>query len=377
MSEQPAPHTGSTWHCLSGGGEMGALMRAHDWSDSPLGAVEQWPRSLLTVVGLMLSSRYPILVLWGPELRQLYNDAFRPILGDSKHPVTLGRAAHETWAEAWHVIGAMLHGVLATGEAVAAENMAVPIERRGYLEETYFTFSYDPIRDDEGRVAGVFVVCQETTRQVLQERRVHLVRDLMAQAASARTVVDAAHAAGEVLSAHRADLPFFLLCLKDKRGTLRLSCAAGLSTDLNTARRTLEQTEFASWSTDQVHAAGGLLLLGEVAERLAPLSLGKRGATQAAVVQLSRPGPAEALGYLIAGLHPRRPLDDDQRAFLAMVGAQLAASFLNAGAYEDAHERAQEAVRVERARPEEAQRQLAEAERATRSREQTLAIVSH
>lgn len=154
---------------LTGGGDLGALMRAHDWSGSPLGDPDVWPQSLRSVVGLLLGSKFPMFVAWGPELGFLYNDAYAEILG-AKHPAALGGRFHDIWAEIWPDISPLIDAAMA-GEASYRENLPLVMNRRGYDEETWFSFSYSPVRDESGRVAGMYCACMETTGQVLAERR--------------------------------------------------------------------------------------------------------------------------------------------------------------------------------------------------------------
>jgi PAS domain S-box-containing protein len=154
---------------LTGGGDMGARMRGHDWSASPLGAPEDWPRSLRTVVGLMLGSRHPMFVAWGPDLAFLYNDGYAPILG-AKHPWALGRPFQDVWPEIWEDILPLINRALA-GEATWSEDLHLVMERNAYPEDTWYTFSYSPVRDEDGAVAGMFCACTETTAKVLAERR--------------------------------------------------------------------------------------------------------------------------------------------------------------------------------------------------------------
>jgi len=153
---------------LSGGGELGAMMRAHDWSGSPLGHPDTWPQALRTVVALMLNSKFPMFVAWGPELAFLYNDSYREVLGD-KHPHALGRRFHAIWAEIWRDIHPLIERALA-GEASYAERMYLEMNRHGYDEPTWFTFSYSPVRDDTGHIAGMYCACVEVTEQVLAEK---------------------------------------------------------------------------------------------------------------------------------------------------------------------------------------------------------------
>src|ERR671910_3002215 len=139
----------------AGGGECGALVRAHDWSRSPLGPVEDWPVSLRTAAAVCLESRYGMCVFWGPELVAIYNDAYVPMLG-VKHPAALGTPLREIWPEIWDQIGPMLDAVMTTAQATWHEDQPLLLERRGFLEEGYFTYSFSPVRDEAGEVAGVF-----------------------------------------------------------------------------------------------------------------------------------------------------------------------------------------------------------------------------
>ncbi len=154
---------------LADGGETGALMRSHDWSSSPLGAPETWPQSLRTVVGLMLTSRFPMFVAWGPELAFLYNDGYAPILG-AKHPRAMGRSFREVWSEIWHELGSLAAKAMA-GEATFRENLHLVMERHGFAEDTWYSFSYSPLRDESGAIAGMFCTCTETTHMVQAGRR--------------------------------------------------------------------------------------------------------------------------------------------------------------------------------------------------------------
>src|SRR6478736_3219098 len=152
---------------LSGGGEVGALMRTHDWSTSPLGPPEGWPQSLRSVVGLILNTKFPMFVAWGPELGFLYNDAYAEILG-GKHPAAIGSRFEDIWREIWPDIHPIVEKALA-GQSTYHTNL--PLNRRGYDEQTWFTFSYSPVRDESGAIAGMYCAVKETTSEVLGERR--------------------------------------------------------------------------------------------------------------------------------------------------------------------------------------------------------------
>src|SRR6266446_6987227 len=195
---------------FAGGGEMGALMRATDWSKTKLGPVEAWPRSLRTMLGVVLGSRFPMLLWWGPDLLHLYNDAYRPILRD-KHPASLAAPAGEVWAEIWDVAGPMARSVQEGGPATWTEDLQLFISSGGMAEETYFTFSYSHVPGDDGAIGGLLNTVQETTAKVQSERQIRMLHDLAARAAEAKSEQEAYRIAAEVLSDYELDLPFVLL----------------------------------------------------------------------------------------------------------------------------------------------------------------------
>nr|WP_198999789.1 PAS domain S-box protein [Flavobacterium sp. ASV13] len=152
---------------LANGGEMGALTRAKDWSSTPVGSVDSWPQSLRTTLGILLNSKFPMFLFWGPDHICFYNDAYRPSLGnDGKHPAILGQKGAEFWPEIWDFIKPLIDQVLTEGEATWHEDQLLPIYRNGKMEDVYWTFSYSPVNNDEGEVTGVLVICNETTEKV-------------------------------------------------------------------------------------------------------------------------------------------------------------------------------------------------------------------
>ncbi|AWM85306.1 PAS domain-containing sensor histidine kinase [Microvirga sp. 17 mud 1-3] len=171
----PVEAAPATHDFLAGGGQMGARMRAHDWSSSPLGDPGTWPQSLRTLVRLMLNAKQAMFIAWGPQLAFLYNDDYAPIFG-AKHPHSLGRPFAEVWADIWDQIGPLVDRTL-SGEAIWHEDMLIPMERNGYRENAYFTFSYTAVHDDNGATAGLFCAVMETTAKVFAERRVATERE--------------------------------------------------------------------------------------------------------------------------------------------------------------------------------------------------------
>lgn len=182
---ETAPTFIQKFEFLSGGGEMGALTRTKDWSKTPLGHPETWPQSLRTTVSIVLHSKFPMFLWWGPELICFYNDAYRPSLGENgKHPHILGQSAEEAWPEIWSIIKPLIDQVLAGGEATWSEDQLIPIFRNGKIEDVYWTFSYSPVLDESSKVAGILVTCSETTGKVnalkvLEESNRRYFKDIM------------------------------------------------------------------------------------------------------------------------------------------------------------------------------------------------------
>jgi signal transduction histidine kinase len=178
-----------------GSGEMANRCRALDWALTPLGPIERWSQSLRAIVSTLLASRHPMFLWWGPELVQIYNDAYRPSLGEGgRHPRALGMRCAEFWTEIWPVIGPQIDGVMTRGEATWHEDQLVPIERNGRLEEVYWTYGYSPVRDDDGTIGGTLVVCTETTQRVqliaAQRRSAAAEREARSDAERARALLD-------------------------------------------------------------------------------------------------------------------------------------------------------------------------------------------
>jgi PAS domain S-box-containing protein len=165
---------------LAGGGEMGALTRAYDWSATPLGKPDTWPQSLRTALRILLNTNHPMFIWWGPELIQFYNDAYRQTMGPERHPSALGQRGRECWAEIWDIIGPQIEQVMSGGGATWNEKQLIPVTRYGRLEQVYWTYGYSPI-DEDDRIGGVLVVCSDVTRDylaaaALREREAELAR---------------------------------------------------------------------------------------------------------------------------------------------------------------------------------------------------------
>ncbi|WNG37008.1 response regulator [Archangium violaceum] len=306
---------------LEGGGEMGARMRALDWSRTPVGPVERWPQSLRTAVSILLNSRFPMMIHWGPELTQFYNDAYAPSLG-SKHPGGLGQAAQPWWAEIWDVLEPMFERVLA-GEATWHANQLFTPNRRGFLEEAYFTLSHSPIRDESGGIGGIFLTVTETTGQVVGERRLRALKALSEANASPPSAEVACRQAARVLEDYRHDVAFARFYLTDAPGAQpRLVASVGLSEGA---------ADDGAWPLESVLHGGEAWTLTDVHSRVGVLPGGPwpEAPHSARVLPLGEPG-AMASGALVVGLSPRRPLDAEYFSFLGLMAAQVSTAIASA-----------------------------------------------
>lgn len=334
----------------SGGGELGALTRAFDWSTTALGPMKNWPQSLRTSVSTMLRSPYPITLFWGPELVMLYNDPFRPIHGD-KHPATLGASARLALAEAWDVLGPLVQKTLDTGEPLYVENGLVMFARQpgGLKEESYFTWSYNPTIGEDGEIAGLFAIANETTRQVVGDRRLGTLRDLSLRTAYDRSVDAALRSAEEVLAAAGSDVPFALLYVVEG-SRARLVLCTGLERGSAAAPTSVEQGDACPWPLADVGPEGTLLEALDAKLGTLPGGPWPEGSTRALVLEVPMGADTLTTGVLVAGLSPRRSVDDEYRSFVQLLGRQISASISSARAYEQESQRAEKLAELDRAK---------------------------
>ena len=204
---------------VAGSGEMARLIREKDWAQTSLGPLETWPQSLKIAVNLMLNSRHPMWVGWGKEMPFLYNDAYISVLGLAKHPAALGRPTQEVWPEIWDICGPLAEKVFEKGEATFVDDVRFFMNRGTFLEETYVSFSYNPIYDESGNIAGLFCPNTETTPKILNARRLQTLSELAAKALVERSAEAACASCFITLAKNPADIPFALLYLLNAEGT--------------------------------------------------------------------------------------------------------------------------------------------------------------
>ncbi|RPK56820.1 Sensor histidine kinase TmoS [Streptomyces sp. ADI96-02] len=331
--------------------EVGGDLAMVDWATHPLGPPAGWPQSLRTAVSILLSSRFSMWMAWGPELTFFCNAAYRRDTLGSKYPWALGRPASEVWAEIWNDIGPRIDTVLNTGEATWDEALLLFLERAGYPEESYHTFSYSPLRDDAGQVVGMLCVVSEETERVIGERRMATLRDLGSDPSVVRTEEEMLAFSGRQLGRNLADLPFALTYLYEDDGSARLANAAGLEAGHPAAPAILPAGETDGVWPVAAPAQGESALVTLDAEPFAALPTGDwpEPPTRALVVPLLRQGGAP-YGFLVAGLNQYRPLDDVYRGFVELVAGHIAAGIASARSYRAQQRRAEELAELDRAK---------------------------
>ena len=316
-----------------GDGEMARRMRAFDWANSPVGDPRDWPASLRTAVRICLTSRFPMIVWWGEPLSYLYNDAYLPLLGN-KHPALM-QPGRQVWHEIWDTIGPMLESVMRTGQATWSEDLLLPMDRHGYWEETYWTYSYSPLQDDDGTVRGVFTAVNDTTEQVVGRRRLAALQDLGAQAGQARSVTEACNLIVRSLKKASHDVPFaaVYLCQPDGALALASSTAAGVP---------------GGWPVAEVVSGGQPIRVNDVVTQFGELPAGgwERPPTQAMVLPLT----GGAAGAIVLAASAGRALDAAYESFLELVAQQCAGLISGAVALEVQSRRAEDLTELDRAK---------------------------
>jgi signal transduction histidine kinase len=334
------------------GEEMEDRIRELDWSKTPLGPIHNWPQSLRTVVNILLSSRYAMWMAWGPELTMLYNDSYRPTLG-IKHSRALGMRANEVWSEIWPEIGPLIDRVMATGKATYYEGLLLFLQRSGFPEETYHTFSYSPLADDSGRISGMLCVVTEETDRLIGERRVTTLRDVAAALASTNTEEEVLRALHQQLSRNQKDLPFTLTYLFDQNGVARLGVSSGISENHPLAPAKIERSSDSPWPAYRsfLRPSSRLIELAEM-QKLSVLPTGdwNKPPQKAAIVMIKQQGQEQPAGFFVVGTNPYRHYDTAYAGFVDLLAGQIAAGIGNARAYEGERRRAEALAEIDRAK---------------------------
>lgn len=338
---------------LSSGGDMGALIRSIDWSKTEIGPVESWPQSLRTSVSICLNSRFPIIIWWGARLRLFYNDAYYPVLG-IKHPRSMGQPGSEVWSEIWNIVGPMLEGVLRTGEATWSENQLLLLERHGYAEETYHTFSYSPIRDESGGIGGVFTAVTETTETVVGERQLRTLRDLGKNISTSKTDAEVYEKAIQIIRDNPYDFPFAFIYQIEHEGTV--AKLAGTTHEnvpdslFPTSIELHDETDLPWHISEALHSPHVHITDAMAQGVLLPSGAWEKRPETVLTIAVSQSGQKYPYALLIAGLNPHRYLDENYQSFFQLIADQIATNIGNVRTYEEERKRANALLEIDRAK---------------------------
>jgi PAS domain S-box-containing protein len=339
---------------LAGGGEMGERIRAFDWSTTPLGPIESWSLALLTMVRIMLSNRFPILLWWGSEYITMYNDPYIPVLGE-KHPMALGQAGSECWKDIWHILQPLVDTPFNGGPATWDDDILLEMNRRGFVEETHFTIAYSPVPDDTvpSGIGGVLATIIEITEKVVGERRIVALRDLGTRVGEARTAEEACRIAAETLNLHNKDIPFTLLYLIDADGKrARLAGAAGVSMneEISPLVVDLNESTASDWPLAVARETETMQIVENLAERFASLPTGPWSdpPNTAVVVPIPSNKAHEPAGLMVVGVSARLKFDQLYKDFIELVRTQVATAIANARVYEEERRRAEALAEIDR-----------------------------
>jgi signal transduction histidine kinase len=340
---------------LAGGGEMGQRIREYDWPATPLGPIDGWPQNLRTCLRIMLTSRQPIWIGWGKELIKLYNDPYRAIVG-GKHPSALGSPASTVWKAIWRDIGPMLETVMEKDEGTYAESQLLIMERNGYPEETYYTFSYTPIPGDDGATAGMICFNVDDTDRILGERQLQTLTRLGKYLAECHDYHSAVVATMATLNANPYDFPFGLFYSVEAKGAVleHFTELGGSAKDVpalvgagdGSAGDGLAMAMWTASANGQLQVVEGL---GRV---LGPMPKGAWAVPpdKAVVLPIFLPGAKEATGFLVVGLNPYRLPDERYLNYCTLVADQLATSFADIYSLEMERSRAEALAEIDRAK---------------------------
>ena len=353
---QPIASQSATGGWLAGGGGLGQLIREYDWSKTPLGAFDHWPQSLRTSVNLMLNSRHPMWIGWGPEMTFLYNDAYVAVLSQAKHPQALGRPAREVWSEIWDICGPLADKVFERGEATFVDDVRLFMSRGDVLEETYYSFSYSPIHDESGRVAGLFCPSTETTAKILNGRRLRTLSELAANAVVEKSTEAACASSFATLARNPDDVPFALLYLLDEtHGAALLKQSTGISDSVervSPSRIDLksEPDDPPFWKIREVLNSCQPQRISLTSLESLPIGPAQQPVKEAIFLPVTSSGQNWCMGVLVAGVNPTRSVDSEYQTFFELVAGQVATIIQNARAAEEERKRVEALAEIDRAK---------------------------
>lgn len=338
---------------LSGGGEMGHLIRTFEWEKTPLGSPDKWPNSLKTIVRIMLTSQQPIWIGWGKEAIKLYNDPYRSIVG-GKHPWALGKPASEVWKDIWDEAGPRLIKAMNQNEGTYDESLLLIMERNGYSEETYYTFSYSPVPDDDGTIGGIFCANTEDTQRIIGERQLKLLQDLGSiNRTHSRSLDEVYQTCVNCLQQNIHDLPFSMIYILDEDGgNFELKGSTGLYKDHEVLKERIEFEDTSLWPCGTALSTNVPFIIQDLAKRDNDLPKGAwdRPPHQAVIMPIQSNATAGKSGVLIVGLNPYRLFDEEYSGFVSLIAGQIASRIAEIQTYEAEKKRVEALEELDKAK---------------------------
>lgn len=331
---------------LAGGGEAGALLRALDWSQTPLGEPVQWPQSLKTCIRIILTSRQPMFVWWGPGLINIYNDAYRSIVG-GKHPWAMGKPAREVWREIWDEAGPRAETALSTNEGTYDESLLLIMERNGYPEETYYTFSYSPVPGDNGIPEGIICANTDDTERILNDRELRTLKDLGKVLPDCKTDADIYSQAIAVVRDNPRDFPFALLYSATDTDIILSASTDDIPREF--FPEILPAEGHTPWRIAEV-IAGLKASVIPVEHMLLPGGAWEVSPSRVLVLPVAQNGKKQAYGALVVGLNPYRLLDERYTSFFELLSDQIATAISNVRAYEEERRHIESLMEIDKAK---------------------------
>ena len=332
MSSETKSPKGTHADVFVGDSDMARQMRAHDWSATPLGPVSGWAASLKVALGLLLTSRFEMWLGWGDDIHFFYNDAYRPTLG-GKHPQALGQPVRLIYPEIWDDIKGRMASVYREGASTWDRALLLLINRRGFPEETYHTFSYSPLRGDGGRVEGIFCAVTEETERVISERRLASLGALAGTLSAAEGESSVLRAAARGLEGNGRDLPFTVTYLFDAEGAAHVAGMTNVAEGSELARRAVA-TRDALFDVGSIWRDAQPIEVDLVPGLGYPMGAWNIPPARAAIVPIVGQGSDHPLGALLVGLNPYRHGDADYLSYLGLLAGQISSSLAGARAYD-------------------------------------------
>jgi len=342
---------------LAGGGQMGSLMRAFDWSTHPLGPPGNWSPSLQSTARLVLANCSPMLLWWGPHFLSIYNDAYIPVLGD-KHPHrAIGKPLSECWSEVFPVLEPLVRSPFLGGPPTWNEDILLEINRFGFMEETHFTIGYSPVPDSSvpGGIGGVLATVHEITEKVLAQRRVAVLRDLSSRTAEAKSAEEACNVAASTLARHTMDVPFAAIYLVEANGAkARLAAHTGIQNCAALFPEVVDLTASTGgpWPLASSKETEDTIAVHDLQAKFHGIPAGPWSDPPniAAIVPVKSNISHQLAGFFIAAISSRLRFDDSYRAFLDLAAAQIATSIASARAFEEERKRLEALAEIDRAK---------------------------